>query len=210
MGVSIAWLGIKGVERATSLKKLGLIPTIETQDFLPSRKEPSYTDQVGKSGWHVIVGRSSDNRLISDPILEMLSEKGEIITCAIEEHVMFAKTTCWKDGRRIWSVSHEGESEIGDIRAEGQLPEAYCRHLTWAQGMLAKYPDPGDYMFEVITRLASDMTGFKHDETLSQFNQGAFTKLLISETSPLAVKSRPATRTGPGQKHWWTFWKRSA
>ena len=93
---NMLWIGVRGVARSDTLYRLHLVPTGQKQDFLPPRPAPSYVDQVGRSNWHIVVGRNcQDPRLVSASVLR------EVIACSLEEHVMYAEAALWMDEIRI-------------------------------------------------------------------------------------------------------------
>ena len=67
--------------------------------------------------------------------------------------------TEWKDGRLIWSVSHDG-SEGGDqLAVEGQLPDVFEELKHEADALQV-----ADVVFDIPLDLAAELTGFRHDE----------------------------------------------
>jgi len=166
LGYSIAWLAAQGKAPESLFAELELRPT---------GKRGGYPDHpmVGApldGGWHLLVARGCDHRMISDQVLRTLSRGCRVIACSVEEHVMFSSAALWEDGRRVWSVSHQGDEELHHLAADGVLPDFFAGVR---DERLATQASEGgdeaqvDYVFEIPLELARRMTGFAHDGAAS-------------------------------------------
>lgn len=91
-----------------------------------------------------------------------------MLTCKVEEQAIFSAATGWRDGRRIWSVTYDGEEGPADVVAEGDLPVTFpsIRERFTA---LARAEDAGnalvDPMFEIPVEIVHGFTGYKPEAT---------------------------------------------
>ncbi len=119
------------------------------------------------AGWYLVVGDGRDHRLIQEPVLTKLSVGCEVLTCTVEERNLFSAATGWQDGRRLWSVTYDGEEIPGQVATEGDLPFAFAgihRDFT----AKAQAEDAGDLLldplFEIAVELVRHATGYRPDQ----------------------------------------------
>jgi len=119
-------------------------------------------------------------------VIGNLSLGCEVLTCTIEEHVMFSRACGWKHGHLLWSVSHKGEDGPKDIAAEGVLPPGYIpirdRFISEQEAEGGSEADV-DCLFEIPIALVQSLTGFRPDEASPAFEEGGF-ELLESSRKP--------------------------
>lgn len=196
MGASLSWIGVSGVSPAVALGRLGLSSGEFVNNFAVSGSV--FSGQQGTNKWQVVVAKGCDSKLVSGEVVKGLSLGGEVVTCAIEEHVMYAAASCWKNGEEIWRVVHEGDKSIDHLVSQGappsQLPQLRQRAQE-AIGNEAGEEYPVDYFFELTANLARDLVGFRHDEDCISFPREKFQLL---EAAPGSVLRR---------KPWWALWR---
>lgn len=115
-------------------------------------------------GWYLIVARGRDHRLIQESVIRSLSAGCEVLTCNVQEEVIFSQATCWRNGSRVWSVTYDGEEGATDVVVEGDLPFAFAAiHAQFTA--LAQAEDAGDAlvdpMFEIPVEMVHSLTGYK-------------------------------------------------
>lgn len=140
------------------------------------------------SGWFLIVGDGRDHRLIQEPVLTLLSADCEVLTCTVDEPNLFSAATGWTHGRRLWSVSYDGDAQPGDVVAEGDLPVTFAiirqDHVTKSQA-----EDAGDLLldplFEIPIALVRNAVGYRPDEPSPAFD-GRF--VLLEAIAPTLVQ----------------------
>jgi hypothetical protein len=80
---------------------------------------------------------------------------------------MFSSCSCWKDGKEVWKVKHEGDRSLA-LRISGNPPDelAAIEREYYSKQIREYENDPYsiDWMFEVPLQLAKQIVGFKHDE----------------------------------------------
>ena len=98
-----------------------------------------------------------------DSIVQRLSAGCEVITADVEEHVMVSVATGWKDGQRVWSVTHDAQREMEHLQAEGELPAVFT---SIRDRLRAEQQEAGgrradvDHLFDVPVELAQTLTGY--------------------------------------------------
>ena len=131
------------------------------------------------AGWYLIVAAGRDHRLIQAPVLTQLSAGCEVLTCTVEERNLSSAATGWRDGRRLWSVTYEGEERPGEVVAEGDLPATFAR-IRQELTAKSKAEDVGnlllDPLFEIPIEAVRDAVGYRPDEPSPAFD-GRFVAL---------------------------------
>ena len=162
MGYAQSWLAVKGKPPEAVLETLGLRGT-------GAREAIAGSPVVGAelpSGWYLVVADGSGHRLMRDPIVQRLSAGCEVITTDVEEHVMVSVATGWKDGQRVWSVTHDAQRDMEHLHAEGELPAVFP---SIRDRLRAEQQEAGgrradvDHLFDVPVELAQTLTGYRHD-----------------------------------------------
>lgn len=173
MGVSLSWLAVKGKTPEAARGELGLRATGQSGEMFRSPVVGALSD----AGWYLMVARGCGHRIIAAQVVERLSRDCEVLTCSIEEHVMFSRATGWRDGRQLWSVTHDGENGPQGVSEEGTLPAEYpaIRDRLSARQEAEGGADAGvDWLFEVPLVLLQGATGFKHDEASPAYEARGF------------------------------------
>ena len=195
MGYSQSWLAVKGKPPAAVLDALSLRGT-------GTREEIAESPIVGAelpSGWYLVVTDRSGHPLMREQILERLSAACEVVTGDVEEHVMVSVATGWKDGRRVWSVTHDAQRDMEHLDTHGELPATFSGIR---DGLRSKQQAAGgrkadvDYIFDVPVELAKTLTGYRHDADIPGTGGHPFEVLAQTSASPPASGERPP------------FWKR--
>jgi hypothetical protein len=182
MGFSLSWLGIKGKSATAILAELRLRPT-----GAPGVEgESSVVGAMSDAGWYLIVARGAEHRLISAPVVERLSTGCEVLTCTVEEHVMFSEATGWQNGRRVWSVTHRAEDGPTGIDAQGALPPEFPPirdDFTARQRAEGGDAARVDFLFEIPVALVERFIAYRHDAISPAFDEESFEVLVPMDES---------------------------
>lgn len=193
MGFNQCSLAIRGKSPESILTELHLRPTGEMQEF----PEAEYAATLLPSGWYVIVAENSENRLIDEETLAAISIGGEAIACSVEEHVMVSTAHGWRDGKRIWSVTHNAQESIENLETDGELPPAFA---SLRDDHLAKQAAAGgrkanvDYVFDVPVEVARSFTDYRYDKDAPGLIGDAF-EVLESHRPPSTRKTPAPTKS---------------
>ena len=187
MGFAISWLAVSGKDSQQALQELRLHRTGQTEEFPES---PISATQL-PTGWFLIFANRFDSPLVADNSLQQLSSGCTVISCQVEEHVMFSSATCYSDGDRKWHVEHDAQESIYHLSTTGDLPpefdEIYSSLKQEQDGSGGDESDV-DYIHDVPVTLAKAVTSFRHDQDSSAPFE------VLSSSSPAS------------EKPWWKIW----
>ena len=110
---SRTWLAVKGKAADAICNDLGLRAGMAVTRPRRFALEGAASD----AGWYLIVADGRDHRLIQAPVLTRLSAGCGVLTCTVEERNLSSAAAGWRDGRRLWSVTYEGEDSPGEVVA---------------------------------------------------------------------------------------------
>lgn len=129
------------------------------------------------SGWFLIVAGEFGHPMIRDEAVRRLSRDGEVITCALEEHVMVSESAWWRGGLCVWRVIHDAQTSMDHLSTDGELPAAFAaiRDRAAAEQEAAGGVDTDvDFYFEIPVELAKSVTGYWHDADAEGLGTDAF------------------------------------
>lgn len=179
MGYSLSWLAVKGKPPQSVRDELAFRPTGKREEIPES--ELSAVEMP--SGWYLIVSDHTE-QVCSDDTLQRLSSSGcQLVTCFVEEHVMFSRATGWHDGKMIWSVTHDAQKDRKHLEVQGEPPPQFAaiRDELSAKDM----PKVCDYLFDVPVETARSVAGYRHDEDVPGLSGEVF-EVLESATQKKA------------------------
>ncbi len=165
MGISISWLAVRGAEKDVVLDALGLVETDE-RDAFPT--ESPISGAALADGWYVIVLDRYGHALVNDDTLRRVSEVGEVVAGAAEEHVMSSYSCGWQHGQGVWAVMHDAQMGIDHLEAEGEMPSGFdqIRDHLLAQQEAEGWSEPEvDYVYDIPLDTAKLVSGFSWSET---------------------------------------------
>jgi len=130
-----------------------------------------------------------------DQTLQRLSAGCEVVTGDVEEQVMVSVATGWKDGQRVWSVTHDAQRDLEHLQTEGELPAAFTNirdRLRSEQQKAGGRKADVDYIFDVPVELAQTLTGYRHDADIPGAGTDPFEVLVEISSSASAGTGRPS------------------
>jgi len=188
LGYSLSWCAVRGKDAKAVLDELGLCPTGDRELFAES---PLVAAQLS-AGWYVVVA-DHDERFQSEELRARLSQRCEVVTCDVEEHVMYSAASGWQNGQVLWSVQHAGSDGLDDLRTEGQPPAVFADIRARLQAELADHDRDADYLFDVPIELAKALVGYRHDEDLAADDEEPF-EVLADAKANTAPETPTATK----------------
>lgn len=165
MGFAVTWLAVKGASREIILSSLGLVGTERFED----RPGAGLSGATLPDGWYLVWSSTWRERFIAEETLGPLSRDCHVVSCAIEEHVMYSYATGYWDGKQSWSVAHDAQLGLDHLDVTGRPPRKFeaIRHGNrLKQDKENAGPKEVDFIFETPLDLAQHLTGFKHDAPL--------------------------------------------
>lgn len=191
MSTAYSWLAVSGKSPDDTLRALGLASG-ETYAGFP---EGSLSGIALPTGWYLVVSERCD--YANTRRLRRLSKHCELITCAVEEHIMYASTSFWANGKLAWEVTHNSQLHAGrhHLDASGKLPPMFDDIRKWYAGEQAAMDQSNqlvDCIMEVPIETARRITGFSFHDALPGEGRDQFHHL---NRDPAAPK-------------WWQLWRR--
>jgi hypothetical protein len=199
MGYAVSWFAVSGKDPQRVLQELGLSPTGETEEVPDA---PIVCAHLPAGWFLVFVNRDSPVVFWEEP-LARLSAGCRVVSCEIEEHVMFSSATCHSNGERVWHVAHDAQKGIYHLETQGQMPpelDGILQSLKNEQDLEGGEKADVDYIHDVAIELAKAITGFRHDEDGEGSDAEPFQVLEHTSSTP---PGRPA---GSPSRRWWKFW----
>ena len=192
MGFAISWLAVSGKEPQQVLDELGFTRTGESEEF----PESPLTCASLQGGWFLVFANSFDSPIVSERALSNLSVGCSVVSCQVEEHVMFSSATCHENGARSWHVEHDAQEDIYHLVSDGNVPPAFNDIYA---SLKKEQDDSGgadadvDYLHDAPVALAKAITSYRHDEDIQD-----------AKTDPFEVlqQLRPTASAKPWRKVW--------
>lgn len=191
MGFAISWLALIGKTPEKALAELSLGCTGATEMF----PESAMTAARLPSGWFLLFANKFDSPLVSEERLRTLSAGCQVVSCQVEEHVMYSSASCHVNGDQTWRVEHDAQTSIYNIESKGSLPAAFApiyESLKNQQDTDGGAAAEVDYIHDVPVSLAEAIVGFRHDRDIAGAGEEPF-EVLATTSACLA-------------KPWWKVW----
>ena len=153
----------KGGNLETVCSALGRRATGKREE-LPESK---VTGAALPAGWYTVLFNRTE---IKDKTLEKFSQAGEVVSCFLEDHIMFSSASAQKNGRQLWRAAHDGGQDgVLQLETSGGLPAKFAsiqKNLFAKQEKEAAEPDDlkVDHVYGLPAEVAKELTGFRHDQ----------------------------------------------
>jgi len=160
MGYSLSWAAVKNgtlemICSAGSLRSTG------QREEVP---ESNVVAAAIPTSWYAVLYNHSE---ISDQLLAKLSAGGEVVSCFVEDHVMYSSASGWTRGKQLWKVLHDCEKGRYHLEVTGTPPIGLAdiqKRLTETQNDAGGERADVNHIYEIPAELAKALTGFRHDE----------------------------------------------
>ena len=185
MGFSHSFVATRGVPKAQLLEQLGLAETEQEGDIDVALGGFGLSELPG--GWLLVA--CNDFEFPSKAPLASISEAGEVVCGALEEHVMFSEAAGFAGGAESWRVSHDPDRDPDDLKVSGSPPAAL---KTLHDAALAEQLTSSDvdYIFDVPVHVAASVCGFEFGRSDGEF-------VVLQQVRKLK-KGKPPTAERPG------------
>lgn len=194
MGFAISWIAIKGKSPQQVLEYFDFSETEDSEEFPDS----DINSALLPGGWYMIWFNQCESPFVQPEIIATLSNDCSLVSCVVEEHVMYSRAEYWESGNRVWQIIHDAQQDIYDLQTSGKLPDNF---ESVKSAIFKKQTDEGgkdagvDYIFDIPLKFLKQMTHFKHDEETPEL-QGLEYRILMSNRSSRSSTSKP----------WWKIW----
>jgi hypothetical protein len=179
MGFSISWLAVRGITNSETCARLGIRDSEQPDEA----NESPISGASIPTGWLVLFLNDLTHPFVTVDSLRRLSKRCEVVGCQVEEHVMVSSSFFYRDGSRLWNVTHESEKGIENLEVDGVPPDALQDIKVKNLDLQAQDTDEGggvDYVFEVPLELAESVCGYKHDRWQFEWGEPVFTKYVAA------------------------------
>jgi len=188
MGFSHSFVATRDIPKARLLEGLGLTETDVSGNIDVPLEGFGLSELPG--GWLLVACNDFD--LPRKAPLAAISESGELICAAIEEHVMFSEAACFRDGLQIWRVQHDPDRRYDDLKVDGEPPAAFGKLRDEARAEQDREGGEDaqvDFIFDVPPKLAASLCGFEFGEGDGQFVE--LTRIRKLQRSPAGQAGKP-------------------
>lgn len=185
MGYSVTTIAIRGKSPEQIHSEFGVRLTGEAQE----EPEAAVVGAQLPRDWYLLYINDRINP--SQAVLEQLSRGAELIHTFAEEHVMVSSAAGWRDGKEIWSITHDSQVGCDHLETIGNLPEEFGAISQRFKDQQRNY-EGTDFIFEIAIEVACALTGFRYDGN----NEGGYPV----ESFDILERIKPPRR-------WWEFWR---
>lgn len=195
MGFAISWIAIKDKSPQQILEYFDFSETSEREDI----PESDISSAMLPSGWFMIWFNECESPFVQSEIISKLSEECTVVSCVVEEHVMYSHSEYWENGTQVWQIIHDAQRGMYDLQTSGNLPDNY---ETLKSEIFSKQAAEGgeeadvDLIFDLPLQILKQLTFFKHDEDTPELQGQEYTVLINNKVITQPEKSKP----------WWKFW----
>ena len=174
MGYSISWIAFHGLSKGEVLSITRLIDTAEPDE---ANESPISGSEV-PGGWFVLFLNDIVHPYVSHERLREFSLACTVLGAQVEEHVMVSASFLYKNGARIWSITHEAEKGVYNMEIDGQPPDSFSiSEFREAQDRAGGEAAGVDHMFDAPLELARRICGYRHDRCKFDWGQPRFRRL---------------------------------
>jgi hypothetical protein len=158
MGTAFSWVSTATLPPAEVLAALNL----EDTGAAVGAGECEIAGAALPQGGYVVVANAFWHALIHPAKLAALSLKATVAGCAESENVNASTAFLWRDGERIWQLTHLLDEGAGHLEIEGDAPAQTASLLEQA---IARHRTEGyDAVYGVAAAVAKSCTGFRYGE----------------------------------------------
>jgi hypothetical protein len=172
MGISLAWVAVKGLDTDTILERLALAPTGRRCDVL----ETDFATHPLPGDALLVTSLDRAHRIVDADSMAAVSAGCEALASWVYENVSTSMAELWRDGRRIWHVSYSGCDEPAEFKHEGALPARFHELLATVTPEDSDDPE-GHVLMDIPLILAKDFAGFHYGETDPAFDAVPFEEM---------------------------------
>lgn len=172
MGVSLSWVGVKGLGLDDILSRLELAQTNEERSYpfegVVAHALPDHA--------FLIAARGCGHRIVGADSMARLSVGCQALSCDIEEHVGYVACALWQDGRQTWQVRYESDEDPENVFYKGNVPQRLHELLAQAEPQDSENFE-GHFHMDIPLILAKEFAGYRHDEDELLFDAVPFAAL---------------------------------
>lgn len=162
VGYTVAVFMVHGMDRAAVLRHFGLEETGQAVD--ETRPAPGGVASL-PGGWTALWCNAAGLRHHIEARLATAPAGSTVVACMVDEPAYASAATGWRDGARIWDISHNGQAGPHDLKVDGTPPSELKAVITAmdTEETQSGYP-PGmiDFYFDIPVELVFALTGLRY------------------------------------------------
>lgn len=166
MGYHCRWLATRGRDRDEVLGRL----KFKIVDELVEEVYDTGLYALEVEDWIVVIGDGFDYMSsVKRAEAASLSTDGDVIYFMTDDTAMTFEIAKFREGKQQWSVVYDGKDGVTDPTFEGEVPWAVRVIHARLEKEQAKAGGPKadvDHIYELAPTYATEVVGFRHDETL--------------------------------------------
>jgi hypothetical protein len=167
MGFRCRWLATRGRDRDALLERLKLKIIGELVEEVYDTG--LYALEV--DDWLVVIGDGWDHMTeVKRAQAAKLSDEGDVVYLYTDDSAMAFELAMFSGGKELWAIAYDGSDGVTAPVFEGKIPLAARSLLMKLEKEQAKAGGPKaqvDHIYELAPTYAKQLTGFRHDESLS-------------------------------------------
>jgi len=167
MGFRCRWLATRGRDRDAVLGRLKFKVTAEIDEQIYDTG--LYALEV--DDWLVVIGDGFDHMGdVKRAQGAKLSDEGDVLYLYTDDSAMAFELAMFSEGKELWSIAYDGSDGVTAPALEGKIPFRVRSLLGSLEKEQAKAGGPKagvDHIYELAPSYAKELTGFRHDESLS-------------------------------------------
>jgi hypothetical protein len=170
MGFALHWAALKG----DSLESIYSVFKLRSTGHREELPESDIDGVELPTGWSLVL---FNRKTIKDELLQEFTSSGEVVSCFVEDHVMFSTASGWRNQGPIWSVTHDCEKGRFHLEILGVVPsslEGMQRSMVAQQKAAGGEKADVDHIYDIPAELAKELTGFRHDQGIPGMSGDVF------------------------------------
>ena len=189
MGMTFSWVSAASLSPAQVLAALNL----EDTGGAVGAGECEIAGAALPQGGYVVVANAFWHDVIHPAKLMPLSLEASVVGCAESENVNASTAFAWRDGERIWQVTHLLDEGAEHLEIEGDSPPETAALLEQA---IARHRAEGyDAVYGVPAAVAKSLAGFRYGE-----DRGLRFTRLAPRKATTSAGSTPITVEWPNER----------
>jgi hypothetical protein len=153
MGASLSWFAVRGKTPESILQEFGL------KNVGKKYRDTPFCGGPLPNNWFLLI---LGHHEFTDTEAQRLSTGCEVVGCFVEEHVMVSRAAGWKDGKEIWSVTHNAEEDLLHLDVRGEMPDGFSA-ISDRLFKQQEDADGVDFIFDIPVTTAEQISGYRHD-----------------------------------------------
>jgi hypothetical protein len=187
MGFSICWIALESEDRQRCLETFAMVDTGRSDEAL----EKPFSLATLPTGWTILFSNNDSNP--SEAQAAAYSQGTRVIRCQVNEYEMLSTVSCYAEGERLWSLTHNSQLGRYHISPTGVAPASVheiIARLTTEQDANGGEKADVDFLFDAPIELAAELTGFRHDESDFDWGEADFMEVRpLGKKADLGIKS---------------------